>query len=486
MVSILFALILINSTTHVPTVHFFYRPSCGHCMDVLLGDIPVLARQYDFTLKKYDIDLMPNYQLLEKMEQAAGTSGEDLPVIFVSDSVFYGPERIAARLKGVLEDSPVAPAPALSAPPEAPQDTPSKPVLPPARGAEVVIEYFYQPGCRECGRLEALFDNLERDYADLRVARHNILVDTCKVLLEARSEMASMNDGLRLIVPVVFVGCAYLIKEQITSGNILDLAARREPPDTALSRPALEAAERSIIERFGRLSLLGIAAAGLLDGVNPCAFATIIFFVSYLVFLGRRRRDIVVMAASFISAVFIVYFAIGVGAYNLLKYLAGFEIVARAIFLCFGLVAIILGTLSLRDFLLARKGQTDRMLLQLPLGIKQRIHRDIKARTAAGSIVLGSFAAGLIISLLEFGCTGQIYLPTITFMISRAGWQLEPLFALLLYNVMFVLPLIIIALVAVVFTTRAVAQTVSAKIPLVKLLTAVLFFALGILLILAA
>jgi cytochrome c biogenesis protein CcdA len=230
---------------------------------------------------------------------------------------------------------------------------------------------------------------------------------------------------------------------------------------------------------------LGIIVAGLLDGVNPCAFATIIFFVSYLLFLGRRRQDIVLMAVSFITAVFIAYFLIGIGAYSLLKYLVGYKIVAQIIFLLFGTLAIVLGLLSLRDYLYAKRGELDKMILQLPLGIKQRIHRDIKEKTAVGGIVIGSFLAGLIISFLEFGCTGQIYLPTITFMISKVGWSLKPILSLLIYNIMFVIPLIVIALLAIVFTSQGIAKSLGSKIPMIKLLTAILFFVLGVSLILS-
>jgi hypothetical protein len=191
------------------------------------------------------------------------------------------------------------------------------------------------------------------------------------------------------------------------------------------------------------------------------------------------------MAVSFITAVFIAYFLIGVGAYGLLKYLVGYSIIAKIIFLCFGTLAIILGLLSLRDYLYARRGELDKMLLQLPLGIKQRIHRDIKERTAVGGIIGGSFLAGLVISFLEFGCTGQIYLPTITFMISKVGWSLKPILSLLVYNVMFVIPLIVIALIAIVFTTQGIAKALASKIPVIKLLTAILFFVLGVLLILS-
>ncbi|UCF71490.1 MAG: hypothetical protein JSW49_04250 [candidate division WOR-3 bacterium] len=480
MISIFFAILLSSQSDNVPVMHFFYRPSCGHCMDILLADIPELEKNYKFTLKKYDIDLLSNYQTLERMEGAKGASGEDLPVIFLGDSIFYGPVNIYDRLRGVLETSSRTRKKTVIT-----ADTARKETVPQIQ-KHVDILYFFQPGCKECGRLEALFDRLEIDHSDIRVQRYSIFDDTNKVMLEALSARVAIPEGQRLIVPVVIIGQHYLIKEQITSARIFELITEYENGDEILADTTSGSAEQSILERFGRFSMLGIAVAGLLDGVNPCAFATIIFFVSYLMFLGRRRKDIILMAVSFISAVFVAYFSIGIGAYNILKYLVAYDIIGRIVFIAFGVIAIVLGILSLRDYFFARKRLFDRMLLQLPLGIKQRIHRDIKEKTATGGIVVGSFVAGLFVSFLEFGCTGQIYLPTITFMISRIGWDLKPVLALIVYNLMFVVPLVIFAALAIVFTSENVAKSVSARVPVVKFLTAMLFFALGILLVLSA
>ncbi|OGC42161.1 hypothetical protein A2Y85_01005 [candidate division WOR-3 bacterium RBG_13_43_14] len=91
-----------------------------------------------------------------------------------------------------------------------------------------------------------------------------------------------------------------------------------------------------------------------------------------------------------------------------------------------------------------------------------------------------------MVSILEFGCTGQVYLPTITFMVTRTGGTFKPLLSLFLYNLMFVVPLIVIALSASLFSTKHVAGYLEKRIPLIKLGTAFLFFALGVLLILSA
>jgi cytochrome c biogenesis protein CcdA/thiol-disulfide isomerase/thioredoxin len=474
----IFAVLLLSQHIDGPAVHFFYRPSCGHCMDILLSDIPKLQAKYTFALKKYDIDLLDNYRLLENMEQVYGKTNEDLPVVFVGDSVFYGPEEIYEKMDGVLRNLTKRQQKELERPVR------KKDTLPQIV-ERIRLDYFFQPGCEECRRLDAMFSNLEKRDS-IVVLRRSIFDDTSKVLLEALSEKIGMPEERRLIVPVIIYGRGYLIKEEITTGNIFGLIKEHRADNNIIDSIDIEGAENSLLRRFGQFSLLGIVFAGLLDGVNPCAFATIIFFVGYLLFLGRRRRDVIFMAVSFITAVFIAYFLIGIGAYNLLDYVVGYEVVAKIIFLCFGIVAVSLGVVSLRDFVYARKGHYDKMILQLPLGIKQRIHRDIKERTAMGGIILGSFAAGLIVSFLEFGCTGQIYLPTITFMISKAGLRLKPVLTLLIYNIMFVVPLVLISLLAVIVSTDKIAKSLNKRIPMIKFLTAILFFALGIALILSA
>ena len=71
-------------------------------------------------------------------------------------------------------------------------------------------------------------------------------------------------------------------------------------------------------------------------------------------------------------------------------------------------------------------------------------------------------------------------------MISRMGLRLKPVIALLVYNIMFVLPLILISLLAIAVSSSKLAKSLGSRIPLIKLLTAILFFALGILLLVSA
>ena len=52
------------------------------------------------------------------------------------------------------------------------------------------------------------------------------------------------------------------------------------------------AIEDIIFQRFKGFTPWVVAGAGVLDGLHPCAFATIIFMVNLLMVLGHDRRKI--------------------------------------------------------------------------------------------------------------------------------------------------------------------------------------------------
>ncbi len=470
---------ILIATSAQPVVHFFYSPSCGHCMDILLSDIPALQAKYSFILKKYDIDILDNIKILEKMEENVANKTDDMPVVFVGDSVFYGPVAVRKKLGPTLKilaprghDTTVIDTAAVA---------PDTSVFP---GDAINLYYFYQLECPECDRTDIMLQALARQHGTLSVHKYDIREDSCKALYEAIALERSIPAEKRLLVPAVFIGEHYLIKD-FNSTELESLIVRYKKGSPRLDTLITTAGEHSIMERFSRFSMIGIICAGLLDGINPCAFATIVFFISYLIFIGRRQKDILIMSISFIVSVFICYFAIGIGAYGLMKYLVRFSVIARSLFLLFGIAAIILGFLSLYDFYVALKKDHSRMILQLPLAVKQRIHDGIKDKTRAGGIIVGSAAAGFMVSFLEFGCTGQVYLPTIMFMISNARASLKPFWALLLYNLAFIVPLVVIAVAAIIFSTKNIARHLEKRIPLVKIATAALFFILGIALLLS-
>lgn len=207
-----------------------------------------------------------------------------------------------------------------------------------------------------------------------------------------------------------------------------------------LQKPNAEA-----LQRFERFQWHAIALAGLVDGVNPCAISTILFLLSYLTLSGMRRSALAV-GLLFVAGCFLTYFLIGLGLWKLSSMAMSAVWGRRIIYPLLGLATITVAVLAFIECdQLLRRGSSE-TVLKLPNSFLRRTHdlirRTVKAKYA---LVLAAPAAALV-TLIEFGCTGQVYLPTITYVAGLPGQQMKVLPVLLVYNLAFILPLLVVVL----------------------------------------
>ena len=123
-----------------------------------------------------------------------------------------------------------------------------------------------------------------------------------------------------------------------------------------------------------------------------------------------------------------------------------------------------------------------KMKLQLPMALKKKIHGIIRIQTRSPKAgFLGTFALGFIIAATEVVCTGQVYLPTIGYIMTVPELRVSAFLNLVLYNVMFIIPLVGV-FVAAFFgvTSESMALVTKKRTGTVKLLTAILFIGLGV------
>ena len=180
------------------------------------------------------------------------------------------------------------------------------------------------------------------------------------------------------------------------------------------------------------LNLYVVIFAALVDSINPCAFAVLIILIAYLTSLGERRR-IAVVGCTYIATVFIVYFIAGLG---LLTFVQGIGLTG-IVFTFAAVVAIIAGLINIAEVLLKREIFT----LAIPVSQKDAIDRYIKKASVPSAIVLGA-----LVAMVELPCTGGIYLAILGLLGDRMTLA-EGIPYLLLYNLIFVLPLILILIV---------------------------------------
>ena len=355
-----------------------------------------------------------------------------------------------------------------------------------------VLIIFHSPSCHKCIETKAtLMPDIEREFKGRIQLEYRDIADieNYKLLLSLKEKYGSKIEH---ILPVFFFSGHFLngkgqIKEAL---RVLIAKSLKSKPEGKQGLPSID-----LLAYFRTFEPLAIAGAGLTDGINPCAFTVIVFFISFLSLQGYKKRELIIIGLAFIFAVFITYLAIGLGLFSFLYGLRGFWLISRIFNLTVGIFSIILGILAVYDFFkFKRTAQTEGLLLQLPQGIKNRIHSLIgshyrRTKEENGKtlklhilrLALSALIVGFLVSILEAVCTGQVYLPTITFVLKITRFKLQALGYLILYNIMFIVPLFIIFLFALLgVTSEQFSRILRKHLSSIKILMAVLFFGLGI------
>jgi cytochrome c biogenesis protein CcdA len=347
----------------------------------------------------------------------------------------------------------------------------------------ITVALFSNTGCRVCERLA-------RQYIPDAAAALGLRVEVREYPVERGDNFALLRRTERMLgiennrLPVLVIGRRLLGGEQEIRRDLRTVLV--ETAASSVTAPALASStERGAHQPV--VNLLVLAGAALIDGINPCAFGAILLFVTYLTAVRKRpRRDILLTGACFIAGVFIAYLLIGLGIRNVMAYLAGFRLIARVVYGAAAAAVLILGILSLADAAAMRRirsGGTGTVVLQLPAALRWRMLDVVERWSHTACIAPAAFVLGLGISLLEFLCTGQIYLPAIMYMHSVESLRAHAWLSLLVYCAMFVLPLVIVfAGLLFGMESHRLEEFARRHTAGVKLATGILFLALGALL----
>jgi len=351
---------------------------------------------------------------------------------------------------------------------------------------------FYSPSCHTCIEAKAtVIPDIEKEFrGKIQIEYRDITdVGNYKLFLSLKEKYGSKIES---IWPVFYFR-GHFLNGSGKIQNGLRVLIGQSLSQKAEAREGLPSID--LIAYFKTFEPLAVIGAGLTDGINPCAFTVIVFFISFLSLQGYKRTELIIIGLTFICAVFITYLAIGLGLFGFLYKLSGFWFISKIFNLTVGILSIILGVLALYDFFkFKRTGQTEGLILQLPAGIKNQIHSLIglhyrKAKESGGKVLrlhilrlaLSALVVGFLVSILEAVCTGQVYLPTITFVLKASHLKLQALGYLVLYNIMFIVPLFIIFLFALLgVTSEQFSKILKKHLSTIKIVMAVLFFGLGV------
>ncbi len=485
---------------------YFYAVDCPHCI-VLINEVltPLQAEYGDqLQIKMVEISDPANYEMLIRAEEMFGVTPEErgLPTLVIDGQVLIGEDAIRQKLHCLLDTCLGAGGtswpdiPGLEGIAVGSEGGAGLGLNPGLEGVEpcgpeeatacegpapIWVAYFYEVGCQECSRAEYDIRYVRSKYPQLMVEEYNVRDDAA--LAEWLGARFGVPERQRLATPSLFVGEDYLIGTEITSESLLALAEKYAP--TGAERVWADfnpqEAEQNIIERFKSFGVLTVVFAGLVDGLNPCAFATLVFFVSYLTLSGRKGREILAVGGAFTLGVFLAYLAVGLGFYKVLDLLGDLlATLGRWVYGLTGLLCAGLAVFSFLDFLKARRGEIGDMTLNLPHSLRMRINAVIRKGRKSEAFVAGAFVTGMVVSFLELACTGQVYLPTIIFVMSRPEMRVRALIFLVLYNLLFTLPLVVVFVLAYYGTgSKQLTRFLQRRAATVKLGMTLLFAALA-------
>ncbi len=122
----------------------------------------------------------------------------------------------------------------------------------------------------------------------------------------------------------------------------------------------------------------------------------------------------------------------------------------------------------------------------MPRSVKLRVHRLISGNLKGRHLVVGAIVTGFLVTLFEAVCTGQVYLPTIILMTRSTGLRLTGWLYLIFYNFLFVLPLLIVMILAYFgMTWNSLARTTQHHLFFLKVLLGSVMVGLALFLALA-
>jgi len=342
----------------------------------------------------------------------------------------------------------------------------------------IVLEYYYTPNCSSCREfLEKEIPALKEEL-NLTITVDNINITTGEGLNSMNRRLSALGSSEKKI-PILIANNVILAGEKKIRENLKELVIKISENEIS---SAVDITENQK-SRSLNLTLLPIVLAGLLDGINPCAFSTLIFLLSWLTLAGRNRKEILITGIFFTSAVFLTYYIVGLGAFTALRSSESVPLVAIILKYSMALLMSVLGAIHIKDYFKVRAGKSGEITLQLSKERKKKIHSLIRGKARQTGLFAGSVVLGILVTIYELGCTGQVYLPTLMYMV-RIEKGISSYLLLGLYNLGFILPLIFVFIAARFgLGSEKLTSWFKENLAAVKLLSAVFFILMAVLLV---
>ena len=357
----------------------------------------------------------------------------------------------------------------------------------------IVVWYFYSDTCPHCREAKPFVAGLDgRDWIDLRAYEvsknrdHGILY---------RDTARAVGEQARSVPAFIFCGRMYTgyDREDTTGADLLarlescraDPAAAIAPPVGAgASPPALPNADGVRVPLLGTidpeewgLPILTVVIAGL-DAFNPCAFFVLLFLLSLMVH-ARSRSRMLLVGGTFVLISGLIYFVFMAAWLNVFLLLGELRVVT----LIAGVIAVALAAINIKDYFWFQSGGPS---LSIPDSKKPGMYQRMRGLVAAKSVpamLVGTVILAVAVNSYELLCTAGLPMVYTRILTLREADNFVYYLYLVLYNLIYIIPLLIIVLLFVMkFGSRKLGE---AEGRLLKLMSGMMMLGLGGLMLIA-
>jgi len=348
----------------------------------------------------------------------------------------------------------------------------------------VNLVMFYGQWCPHCASLRLFLDDQIEKYPSLIVHEYEVYQNNeNRILFQEISKKFDVNLGG---VPTVFIngkiieGFSNSLKKQIENeikiclvkdcGNPLDKGTNDDIHIFNDSSFSILDTKKEISQK---LTIPIVISAAAVDAINPCAFAVLIILMTAALSIADKKKALR-FGLAFTASIYISYFLIGLGLFSVLQATG----LSHRFYIFVTILAVIVGILNIKDYFWYGKG----ILMEIPLSWRPKLKKILNSVTSP----FGAFFVGFAVSLFELPCTGGPYI-VILGLLAKEVTKSVGLFYLLLYNFIFVCPLIILLIIIYkgFSNTEKLEKIRKEKIKLLHLISGILMLGIAIVMILS-
>ncbi len=352
--------------------------------------------------------------------------------------------------------------------------------------SKVVVYFFWGNGCPHCAKEKPFLEKLEGKYPQLKVYYLEVWYNSTNA--ELFQKMAEAYGTKAMGVPTTFIGTFPPIvgyADDSTTGAKIESMIKyciengcpdpKEVLNKYLAEGVVAGEQNHVMSSSGEYSPINktqlqqeiskipllnrlnaetsslviiTLVIGLLDGFNPCAFFVLFFLLSMLVYANSRKK-MLLMGGVFVFFSGLVYFLFMAAWLNFFLIAGNIDWITTLA----GIIAVIMASINIKDFFAFKRGVS----LVIPERAKPKLFARMRAllkKESTVAVVAGTVVLAVAANTYELLCTAGFPMVFTRILTLRQLPVLTYYLYLVLYNVVYVLPLMAIVL-AFTFTMGA-------------------------------